>query len=484
MEDQTGRPLVRATVEVAPLAGTPGSARAARTGLDGQFLVSGLSAGSYLVSVSRRGFAPVEYGQKAWGSAGLPLSLESKDEASIEIRMQHYGAIAGKIIDENGVGIPGHSVAVYRDARPLTLSAQAITDDRGMFRIFGLEPGLYLLRGLTHVYEDASYVPTYFKEALDADQAAPIAVELEADSGPNDIRARPGSLFRLSGYATVTTGAVNGASVTLLSDTISKTLITDEHGAFEFNELPPGRYELSATGSDWRNPRVPLAGYSSMNLDRTLTDQRLLLQALPQVTVSVTPFDSAPGDITKAQVLVRRSTAAGPGKAEELKETRFPLTFQPGYWEFALAPSAAIYAAAFTTADSETSTIRAEGWNRVLVKPASAVGVKFAVASPPASIQGIVKGAAGNGVADVPVFLEPTGLDPGLRLTELRSARSDAHGRFSFAGLAPGTYRLLGTFEFRNPTAANFTRAQAPRIALPAGGDVTQDLELYVIRER
>ena len=168
-----------------PLAGTPGNPRDVRTGLDGQFLIAGLPAGSYLITVARRGFAPVQYGQRSWGSAGLPLRLDAKDEASIEIRMLHYGAITGKIIDENGVGIPGHSVAVYREVRPLTLTAQAITDDRGMFRIFGLEPGLYLLRGLTHVYEDATYVPTYYKEALDAGQAGmPIVVDLEADSGP------------------------------------------------------------------------------------------------------------------------------------------------------------------------------------------------------------------------------------------------------------------------------------------------------------
>ena len=251
--------------------------------------------------------------------------------------------------------------------------------------------------------------------------------------------------------------------MTLLSDTVSKTVSADDHGTFEFNELPPGHYELTATGSAPRIPNVPLAAYVSLNLDRTLTDQRLTLQALPQVTVSVAPFERAPGDIAKAQVLFRRSTAAGPEKAET-KESRGPLTLHPGYWEFALAPSAVAYAGAFTTPDGEDISVHADGWNRVLIKPASTVDVKFAVASPPASIRGAVKGATGNGVPDVPVFLEPSDLDRARRLTELRWTRTDAQGRFVFSGLKRlGRIGCLAPSNFATPPPSISPGPKRPR---------------------
>ena len=481
LEDQSGKPLVRTIVAVTPLSGTVGGERAVVTGLNGEFAMPGMAAGTYLVSASRRGFAPVQYGQKRWGASGIPLHVDETDEAVIEIRMSRYGAVSGRVLDENNVGIPGHAVAVYRDARPLLLTAQGVTDDRGVFRVFGLEPGPYLVRSLTHVYEDASYVPTFFKDVLNANQARAVEVELGADSALTEIHATPGTLFTLSGSVTaLATSGLPNIQVTIASETGSTTVTTDERGQFEFAQLPPGRYELSASG---RSPRGggPLAAFRAITLDRNYTDQRLMLEALPQLTVSVEA--TAPGPIARPEVLVRRSSVSGPGKVVPLKLTTDAIPFDPGYWEFAMLPNATSYAAIFTTPDGERITTHADGWNRVLIAPASLPLVKFAVANTPASVQGTVKGASGNGVADVPVFLEPTDLEPARRLSEFRWTRSDASGRFSFLGLPPGIYRLLGTFEFLNPRAGDFDRAQAQAIQLSTGQAASQDLDLYVIRQ-
>ena len=481
LEDQTGHPLVRASVVLEPVAGTPGSPRGERTGLNGEFLLKGISAGTYLITAVRRGFAPVQYGQKRSGAAGLPMRIEEKDDDAIEIRMSRYGAVSGKVIDENNVGLPGHQVAVYRDVRPLQLTAQGITDDRGIFRIFGLEPGPYLVRSLTRVYEDATYVPTYFKDALNAGQANTVQVELGADSALTEIHATPGALYSISGTVSgAATAPIPNIQVMLVADTGTQSVSTDESGKFEFPQLAPGRYELAASGRSPRAP-APLAAFRAVTIDRNLTDQRLILEPLPQLSVAL---DGVPGDLGKAQILMRRSTLAGPLKAELLKLNAQPITVHPGYWEFALAPSPAIYAAVFTTPDGERISAHAEGWNRVLIAPAAAPTVKFALAGNPATIRGTVKGASGNGVSGVPVFLEPAGLDPARRLTDFTWARADAQGRFAFPGLAPGNYRLMGTFEFLNPCSTDFDRAHATLVAVEAGQSATQDVELFLIREK
>lgn len=483
LESQTGHPLVRASVVIEPLSGTRGNARGARTGLNGEFAIDGLYGGSYLITAARRGFAPVQYGQKRWGAAGLPVHIDEKEEATLEIRMSRYGAVAGAVVDENNVGLPGHPVAAYRDVRPLLPAAQGITNDRGEFRLFGLEPGAYLVRSLTRIYEDTSYVPTFFKDAQAAAQANAVEVELGEDTRAVDIHAAPGVLFKLDGVvAANAAGGVANAQVTLTSDTASVTVTTDDHGLFQFAQLPPTRYELSASGRSPRDPSIPLAAFRQFQLDRDMTDQRLTLEPLPQVTASLLPFDSAPGDVSKAQVLIRHSGVAGPGKVDPFKVTDDGAAVAPGYWEFALAPSAAVYCATFTAPDGERTALHADGWNRVLIPPASNPVVKFAVAGNPSSIQGTVKGATGNGVPDVPVFLEPTDLDPTRRLTDFRWVRADAQGRFSFAGLAPGAYRVMGTFEFLNPRAIDFDHAQAVPVTLAAGQNAAQDVELFVMR--
>ena len=39
--------------------------------------------------------------------------------------------------------------------------------------------------------------------------------------------------------------------------------------------------------------------------------------------------------------------------------------------------------------------------------------------------------------------------------------RTDTRGQYQFSGLAPGEYRLLATFEYQAPTAAEFDLAHA-----------------------
>jgi hypothetical protein len=46
-----------------------------RTSISGVFEFSSLAAGWYTVRVTRLGFMPVEYGQKRWNSAGMPMQL-------------------------------------------------------------------------------------------------------------------------------------------------------------------------------------------------------------------------------------------------------------------------------------------------------------------------------------------------------------------------------------------------------------------------
>jgi hypothetical protein len=93
-------------------------------------------------------------------------------------------------------------------------------------------------------------------------------------------------------------------------------------------------------------------------------------------------------------------------------------------------------------------------------------------------IHGIVK-TSGAPAGGAPVFLE--GWDPveQKRLIDLRETRADLRGNYRFDGVAPGSYRVVSTFEYLFPDSKAMDLAGARPVEIPAHTDVQTDLELY-----
>src|ERR1035437_4836278 len=83
VENQTGHPLARILVVLDPAPGSTGTKASVRTNSNGNFEFPQLAAGSYLITVTRRAFAPVQFGQKRWRGAGVPLAISDGDTTSI-----------------------------------------------------------------------------------------------------------------------------------------------------------------------------------------------------------------------------------------------------------------------------------------------------------------------------------------------------------------------------------------------------------------
>src|ERR1017187_2193926 len=179
VENQTGHFLARAVVGLEPVAGSAGPHLSIRTNVSGFFEFANLPAGTYLIVAARRAFAPVQYGQKHWRASGVPIVIAENDSTFLNIRLPRLGSLAGTLFDENDVGLPDHDVAVYTHARPPMLLTKARTDDRGMYRIFGLDPGPSLVPTLTKGDGEGPYLPTFYKDVAILDQAIPIEVTLD-----------------------------------------------------------------------------------------------------------------------------------------------------------------------------------------------------------------------------------------------------------------------------------------------------------------
>ncbi len=143
----TGSPVRGARVSLTA-AQLPGG-RTVVTDASGLFDFAGLPEGRYSLSVSKTGFVTLAYGQRRPLQPGTPLQLaDGQRLQGIEMRLPRGSAIAGHVFDENSDPLPNTVVRVmryqYQDGqRRLTIAGSGQTDDRGQYRVWGLNPGDY-----------------------------------------------------------------------------------------------------------------------------------------------------------------------------------------------------------------------------------------------------------------------------------------------------------------------------------------------------
>jgi Carboxypeptidase regulatory-like domain len=144
----TGQPARRARVN---LNGSDGAgSQTATTDDAGRFAFSGLPEGRYSLSASKPGYLGASFGQRIPGRSGTPIQLADGQRMQAQLQIWRGGVITGTVLDEHGEAIPNTPVRLLRyvlqgGQRTLQQSGNGQTDDRGIYRIFGLQPGEYLV---------------------------------------------------------------------------------------------------------------------------------------------------------------------------------------------------------------------------------------------------------------------------------------------------------------------------------------------------
>lgn len=133
------------------LSGGGRGGRSSLTNEEGRFVFVGLPAGRFTLTVSKPGFASMAYGAKKPGRQGTPIQLaDGQVLANLNLSLPRGGVITGVVVDEYGEPSPNTPVRAYRyvlqnGERALQSAGQSQTDDRGIYRIFQLLPGDYLV---------------------------------------------------------------------------------------------------------------------------------------------------------------------------------------------------------------------------------------------------------------------------------------------------------------------------------------------------
>jgi hypothetical protein len=157
IDDADARPLRRAVVQVS-VANDPRSQRTTTTDDQGQFVFEQLPDGNATVFATKAGYVRTYFGSRRPGSTvGVPVALVSGQATPpITIRMPRGAVITGVVSDASGQPVPSVPVRLQRvttwpgGERTLSTVGLAVpmvstSDDRGMYRLFGLPAGDYVV---------------------------------------------------------------------------------------------------------------------------------------------------------------------------------------------------------------------------------------------------------------------------------------------------------------------------------------------------
>jgi len=299
-----------------------------------------------------------------------------------------------------------------------------------------------------------------------------VDVDLDQQADDVDVRPFPGKLFRVKGRVFVSPPAP--VTVSLISDV--GRVQTKTAGAFDFEQVAPGNYQIIADADD-PTGRGKLGAYREITVDGD-RDEQLPLNSWGGVEFRMHDEKGNRLEPDTAAITVRRKDLDGGGRVEVLKLVNANAPFGPGRWEISAVPPAGYYAVQIGSAGMpDVPSGRADGWNEVYLRGSGAITI--GLSSRPASIHGVVSVPGHDPAPGAPVYLEAFDKDTGKRLGELRTTRTDVRGQYRFSGLAPGLYRILSTFEYDKPDSETMGAAGAVAMTLAEATDTPQDLDLY-----
>jgi hypothetical protein len=148
-DEMPPQPVRRAVVTLTGAELRP--SRGAITDDEGRFTIAGLPAGRFVLTAMRPSFITSTYGSKRPGRPGTPVLVTAGQTQKVVVRIWRGAVIAGVLRDDTGEPVASVPVTAVRvggsgGGPALTLTNNGgVTNDRGEYRIFGLEPAAYIV---------------------------------------------------------------------------------------------------------------------------------------------------------------------------------------------------------------------------------------------------------------------------------------------------------------------------------------------------
>jgi hypothetical protein len=355
--------------------------RTASTDAQGGFVVGHLPAGRYFVNVTHRSYLNGSVGQKKPAGQGTPFDLADGQRTSVTVKMIRGGVITGTVYGAQGEPISNAQVTLFRytyngGVRRLRQAAGSGTDDRGVYRLHGLQPGDYFVaathsdywslnqssaeemalieqaaasgaiqppaapglpatvripvtntRGPGPFNQPPGYLPTFYPSALSAVAAQRVRVEGGDEHSGVDVNIRMVVASNVHGVITNPPGSDVRVQIQALSDDPHSTgrggtsVMPD--GSFLVQNLSPGTYTIVAmtvpqrSGMSGPPSEADLATSMWARTSVTVTGEphvaaSLTLQPGRTISGRLVLEMARPPDLSQSTVTVRLSPAVGP----------------------------------------------------------------------------------------------------------------------------------------------------------------------------
>jgi carboxypeptidase family protein len=279
----------------------------------GRFTFKNVPAGRYSITPTKASWVGTSYGATRPNRPGTPITVaDGQHVDKLTIRLARGAVITGTVTDEYGRPMVRASVTAFRyifqggTRTPIPAGPIATTDDRGVFRIYGLAPGQYLVgtspRGATgspggelrqttdaeiqralaergrgnrapdHTRQDersttVAYAAVFYPGTTTVSQGSLITVAAGEERSGIDFQASLVPTSRVEGTVVLPDGGVAAAvSVNLVSSDGAtpgfgfenfRVSRTSTEGQFHFSGLPSGRYTIISRAASPRDPPAP-----------------------------------------------------------------------------------------------------------------------------------------------------------------------------------------------------------------------------------
>jgi len=258
----TGAPVGGAAVRLASTG--DGDPRITIADKDGRYRFAAVDPGRYEVSVRVDGYLEGRFGQARPGAPGRLVEVATTAVAA-ELRVWQGAVITGTVYGSDGRPRSGIEVATLKrvvefgQPRLTPAGRPARTNDRGDYRIFGLEPGRYYVLATPPIGGAAMFGTESDSFTYAPGVTSPAdAVAIDATAGSDTVAhltLQRRRVFTIAGSVDPRLRAATGPTSVefrLLSTRAVRIVSVASDGTFEAKGLLPGRYKVSIGGGATR----------------------------------------------------------------------------------------------------------------------------------------------------------------------------------------------------------------------------------------
>ncbi len=445
----------------------------------GIYKLEKIRSGRYFVSVSAPGF----YNPKKTSDwdRGIEVNLADNDSAEeINFQLVRGAVVTGRLYDEYGRSVIEQQVVLVKQGegdKKQNATCTEQSDDRGVYRCYGLEPGKYLVGAGSDpnsndpdMTQGRKYERTWHPGVREAEKATVVEIKVEAETAIDLKLTARKKTFQASGKAIDTSTTKGVPNLMIGSSPLNEageitgfnvgTIFSNADGEFLLTGLTPGKYRAFTVDFQGNSEYFGNSMVFEVK-EENVSGLELKMEKGAVITGSVQLEEGSPPESKNKLSLLRLMATATDPKAD------------PGDWLSSLPSGSGVDLAGNfkfkgvrtgkvnfiveTNASKEFSIVRVEKDGSPLtqgleVKASEQIsGIRLVVAPSNATIRGEIKVEGGT----LPEYMTLRVMAKPINSSAIPAGTSaDSRGKFVLERLSAGNYEV-SVSAFKKRASAN-----------------------------